>query len=144
MNAVLDTNVVVSATLIRGSNEHQSLRAWERGTFDLVVSPEILQELGRALFYEKLRKYRWMSEPQVRELLELLAQASILVPGRARLRVSRDQDDDKFLVAAVEAGAQYVVTGDRDLLDLERYRDVRIVKPRAFLVIVRNAGRRRH
>lgn len=44
MRVVLDTNVIVSATLIRGGNEDQILRAWRRGDFDLVLSPPILDE----------------------------------------------------------------------------------------------------
>jgi hypothetical protein len=35
-----------------------------RGDFDLVLSPQILEKIGRALFYEKLRKFRWMTEEQ--------------------------------------------------------------------------------
>ena len=58
MRVVLDTNVIISATLIRGGNEDQIIRAWQRGAFELVLSPQILEEIGRALFYEKLRKRR--------------------------------------------------------------------------------------
>jgi putative PIN family toxin of toxin-antitoxin system len=54
MKAVLDTNVIISATLIRGGNEDHIIRAWQRGAFELVLSPQILEEMGRALFYEKL------------------------------------------------------------------------------------------
>lgn len=57
MRVVLDTNVIISATLIRGGNEDQILRAWKSGAFDLVLSPEILEETGRALLYEKLQKF---------------------------------------------------------------------------------------
>jgi len=137
MRIVLDTNVIISATLIRGGHEDQILRLWRRGGFDLVLSPQILEELGRALFYEKLQRARWMSRAQVVELLQLLAQASVLVPGRLKIEVSRDAEDDKFIVAAVEARAPFLVTGDRDLLALESYRHVRIVRPTEFLGVIR-------
>lgn len=136
MRAVLDTNVVISATLIRGGNEDRILRAWQRGGFELVLSPPILDEMGRALFYEKLRKSRWMTEEEIVSLLRSLAQESTLVPGRVRVAVSRDPEDNKFLEAAIEARAQYVVTGDKDLLDLKTYREVRIITPAAFLKIL--------
>ena len=51
MRVVLDTNVVISATLIKGGNEDRILRAWQRGAFQLVVSRQILEEMGRVLFY---------------------------------------------------------------------------------------------
>ena len=141
MRAVLDTNVVISATLIRDGIEDRILRAWQRGAFDVVLSPQILDEMGRALYYEKFRKARWMAEEEIVALLQSLAQESLLVPGKVRVGVSRDPEDNKFLEAAIEARAQYVVTGDKDLLDLKIYRHVRIVRPAAFLKMLRRAGR---
>lgn len=143
MKGVLDTNVIVSATLIRGGNEDQLIRAWQRHAFELVLSPQILEEIGRALFYEKLRKFRWMTDAEVAALLEALAQGSALVSGRVKVKASRDPDDDKFLAAAVEAEAGFVVTGDRDLLDLKSDPGVRVVRPAQFLSIIRRAGRRK-
>lgn len=140
MRVVLDTNVIISAALIRGGNEDQIIRAWQRGAFELVLSPPILEEIGRALFYEKLRKFRWMTDAEIAELLQILAQGSALVSGRAKVKASRDPDDDKFLAAAIEAGAGFVVTGDRDLLDLKSYRGVCIVRPARFLMNIRRTG----
>ena len=136
MRVVLDTNVIISATLIRGGQEDQIVRAWQRGVFELVLSPPILEEMGQALFYEKLRKFRWMTVEEVAELLQALAQGSMVVSGRSKVKASRDPDDNKFVAAAIEAEARFVVTGDRDLLDLRRYRNVRIITPARFLRII--------
>jgi len=143
MRAVLDTNVVISATLIRGGNEDKVLRAWQRGAFELVLSPQILDEMARALFYERIRKFRWMSEDEVLTLLQSLAGESVLAPGKASVKASRDPEDDKFLAAAVEAQADYVVSGDKDLLDLKAYKGARIVTPAQFLTILRPEERKR-
>jgi putative PIN family toxin of toxin-antitoxin system len=140
MKAVLDTNVVISATLIPGGNEDRILRRWQRGEFELVLSPPILEEMGRALLYERLRKFRWMTEAEVIMLLGSLAHESLLVSGRVTVTASRDPDDDKFVSAAVEAGAEYVVTGDKDLLELKRYGEVLMVTPKAFLRILGETG----
>lgn len=137
MRAVLDTNVIISATLIQGGNEDQILRAWERGAFELVLSPQILDKMARALFYERLRKFRWMSEEEILTLLQSLAGESLLVSGKASVRASRDPEDDKFLAAAVEALADYVVSGDKDLLDLKAYKGARIITPAQFLTMLR-------
>ncbi len=143
MRVVLDTNVVVSATLIRGGNEGRLLRAWQRGTFELVLSPPILEEIGRVLLYEKLQKFRWMSEEEIVSLLEALGEESILVRGDTTLKVSRDPADDKFLAAAIEGRAQYVVSGDRDLLAVKAYGGVQVVRPSAFLAILRRGEKRK-
>ena len=73
-----------------------------------------------------------MTDDEVATLLEGLAQESVLVPGRVSVQVSRDPADDKFLAAAIEGRAGYVVTSDRDLLDLETDRGVRIIRPGPF------------
>ncbi len=143
MRVVLDTNVIVSATLIRGGNEDKILRAWQRGAFELVLSSEILEEIGRVLSYEKLRQSRWMTEAEVVLLLETLAQEGVLVPGTTSVKASRDPEDDKFLAAAVQARARYVVTGDYDLLDLKVHRGVRMIKPAQFLRAILGRERRR-
>jgi uncharacterized protein len=136
MRVVLDTNVLVSAALIAGGQEARILRAWRAGTFDLVVSPAILEEIGRVLTEARIRRRRWMTDDEVAMLLEGLAQESVLVPGGARIQVSRDPTDDKFLAAAIEGRADYVVTGDRDLLDLETYRGVRMIRPGLFAQVL--------
>lgn len=143
MRVVLDTNVIISATLIRGGNEDQILHAWQHGSFELVLSPPILEELGRALFYERLRKFRWMTDGEVAELLRALAGGGIVVAGRVKIKASRDPDDDKFLAAAIEGVAEFVVTGDRDLLDLKSYRGVRIVRPARFLTTIKRVSGRK-
>ena len=132
MRVVLDTNVLVSATLIAGGQEARILRAWRAGVFDLVVSPAILEEIGRVLTEARLRRRRWMTDDEVAALLEGLAQESVVVSGRVPVQVSRDPADDKFLAAAVEGRADYVVTGDRDLLDLGTYRGVQMIRPESF------------
>ena len=133
MRVVLDTNVLVSAILIREGNEGRLLRAWQQGRFDLVLSPALLDELGRVLTSAKLRARRWMTDDEVAGLLEALVQESVLVPGRLRVAASRDPADDKFLAAALEGRAEAVVTGDQDLLSLRAYRGVRLLRPSAFL-----------
>ena len=132
MRAVLDTNVIVSAVLIRRGNERHILDAWRGGAFDLVLSPPLLEELGRVLSYPRIRDFRWMTDAEVVELLEVLAGASIVVAGRLDVRASRDPTDDMFLAAAIEGEADYLVTGDRDLLTLGSYRRVQIMRPAAF------------
>ncbi len=141
MRAVLDTNVIISATLIRGGNEDRILRAWQRGAFELVLPAQILEEMARALFYERFGKFRWMSEEEVLALLQSLTDGSLHMPGKLAVEASRDPEDDKFLGATMEARAAYVVTGDKDLLDLLAYEGVRIITPAQFLKVLRTQKR---
>jgi hypothetical protein len=133
ISAVLDTNVIASAVLIRGGIEDRVLRAWFTGQYRLVLSAPILKEVRRVLEYPRIRARRWMSDEETGQLLERLAESSVLVEGKQQLRICRDPADDKFVVAAVEGKADYIVTGDADLLDLGKYQDSEIVTPRQFL-----------
>jgi putative PIN family toxin of toxin-antitoxin system len=140
MRAVLDTNVFVSATLIKGGTEDRIVRAWRAGRFDLVLSPPILEEIGRALVYEKLARRRWMTGDDVSSLIRMLAQAAVLVDGTMDVALCRDPDDDKFLAAALEGKARWVVSGDKDLLAVARYKTVAIVRPVQFLKELRDTA----
>lgn len=140
MKVVLDTNILVSAALISGGNEDRVLRSWQRGLFELVLSPQILEEMGRVLLSDRIRRRRWMADTEVTRLLQLLADEAFLVTGSLSIQASRDPHDDKFLAAAVEGRARYVVTGDKDLLDLTRYRNVQIITPAAFLELLQKEG----
>jgi putative PIN family toxin of toxin-antitoxin system len=143
VRVVLDTSVVVSAVLIRQGNERRILDAWRRGAFDLVISPPLLEELGRVLSYPRIRNARWMTDAEVVELLGILAEDSVVVEGRLDVRASRDRGDDVFLATAVDGDADYLVSGDRDLLTLGSYRSVMIVRPAAFLALLGSGHSRR-
>ncbi len=136
MRVVLDTNVLVSATLIFRGKENRILDAWRRGAFDLVFSAATLEELFRVLSYPKLRKHRWLTDEEVVMLLEELASQSILVRGEVTVTASRDPEDDKFLSTAIEGGADFVVTGDKDLLSIDTFGKIRVVTPAHFLEVL--------
>ena len=84
-----------------------------------------------------------MSTEEITALLQALAQESLLVSGNVTVKASRDPEDDKFLAAAVEGKARYVVTGDKDLLDIKTYRGIRIIPPAAFLKILQRVRKRK-
>lgn len=138
LRAVLDANVMISAVIQPKGASGRILRSLlERNTFELVVSPSILAELRRALSYPKVRKYIKTSDEDL-DLwvvsIELIAQ-----PADGNLRidaVAADPDDNKYVEAAVEGLAQFVVTGDKHLLSLKSYENIRIITPRVFVDLI--------
>ncbi|MBI1741600.1 putative toxin-antitoxin system toxin component, PIN family [Candidatus Acetothermia bacterium] len=121
MKIVVDTNVFVSASLVAGSPPARIIDAWqEEGKYQLVVSPAILAELNEVLFYPKIRQIsRWIKE-EVEALLKALERLAIQVPGKLSIKViEADPDDDKFLIAAIEAKADYIISGDSHLKSLK-------------------------
>jgi putative PIN family toxin of toxin-antitoxin system len=129
VKVVLDTNVFVSGVFF-GGTPGRVLEAWRDGRVEVILSREIIEEYVRV--GEELASRFPGVEPG--PALELLAVSTTLV-GATLLPapVSRDPDDDKFLACALAAGADCIVSGDRDLLDLSSYEGVVVMSPRDFV-----------
>ncbi len=133
MRAVVDTNVLVSALLVPGSKPYDVVRAWDAGLFDLVTSEALTAELHRALNRPRITR-RISNAPRTVDLLPAaIDQRAIKVEPAGSISVSRDPDDDRVLEAAVAGGAEYVVSGDADLLAVGQYGSIPIVPPGRFL-----------
>lgn len=117
MRAVLDPNVIISATLSAWGPPGRLLRLWIDGAYDLVVSPQLLAEVDRALRYPKLRD-RIPTEDKDR-LLELLSTGGIEIEDPETLPEVRSSDpDDDYLIALASISRSVLVSGDTDLLEL--------------------------
>jgi putative PIN family toxin of toxin-antitoxin system len=129
VKVVLDTNVFVSGVFF-GGTPGRVLEAWRNGSVEVVLSREIIEEYVRV--GEELAGQ--FPGVDLGPALELLAVSTTLVDS-AQLRqpVSRDPDDDKFLACALAAGADCVVSGDRDLLDVSPYEAIAVLSPRDFI-----------
>jgi putative PIN family toxin of toxin-antitoxin system len=128
VTVVFDTNVLIAAFLSEGVCSKLLMRA-RRREFSLVLSDDILAEFQKVLH----TKFR-LSRSELSEVRKLLMEAvSDLRRDVTPIgRVCRDPDDDKILACAVLIAADYLVTGDQDLLAITQYEQVRIVTPRDF------------
>ena len=127
MRVVLDTVVFVRALI----NPHGK---WGRLLFELsdryviVLSPEIIKEILSVLYRPSLRqRFPEMAEPaRLKQILTILEEAEVVEPTR-KLSVCRDPHDDKFFECAVEGRAQYIVSEDRDILDVGEYEGIKTI-----------------
>jgi uncharacterized protein len=134
IRAVLDANVYVSAAVRAEGPPGQLIRKFLRGgSFEIVLSQPIVDEVLRALNYPKVRKYiRPGLDPEL-WFEDILVLAEFVAVEHEFVGASKDPDDDRYIAAANESRAQFVVAGDSDLLELKEYRAIRIVSPRVFL-----------
>lgn len=137
MRAVLDTNVSVSAFLSPGGAPHRILEALEGGAFTMVTSEALHSELEEVLARPRLRERSARNEAELQDfLVGLRDRATIVTPSFKLVVIDRDPTDNAVLEAAVEGRADFIVTGDRDLLDVGNYEGILIVTPAAFLAIL--------
>ena len=135
LKIVLDTNIFVSSLLSKQGAPAQVVNAWRERGFLLCCSPAILSEVGRVLGYSKLRKKYAITSAEVEELMELLHKETLMTPGKVSIEpvIGDDTSDEIFLVCALEAGADLIVSGDRHLLELGAYEGIPILTVGAFL-----------
>jgi putative PIN family toxin of toxin-antitoxin system len=128
MKAVFDTNVLLAAFITEGICSKILVRGRKR-QFHLILCPVILREFERVL----IKKFS-ITRNEARSILQIVSEAmhSVVSPSQSVQGICRDPDDDAILACALEAGVDYLVTGDVDLLELKIFKRIRIVTPREF------------
>ena len=134
MRVVLDANIYISALISNKGAPAKVMRLWQQGVFDVVISAEILAEIGRVLTYPKLQqKYKQVAQVADR-FVQLLAIQAIIVKPKTKLNIVRDDEtDNRYLECAVSGKATYIITGDKHLLDLRKYKTIAILPPAQFV-----------
>lgn len=131
MRVVFDTNIYLSAFAIPGGHAEEAYLAAIHGRFDLFISVPILTETATVL----QNKFDW-SEDKARALVQAISHVATVVTNGPRLHVVRDEPDNRILECAVKAHADFIVTGDRQLLALSKYEGVKILRLADFLTLL--------
>jgi putative PIN family toxin of toxin-antitoxin system len=136
ITAVFDTNILFSATGWRG-NPFQCVERARAGEIQVVTCPELVEELA-----DKLELRLHFSAEQVAETLaDYLGFLRVVQIPKVLNAVPRDPEDNMVLECAIEGQAQYVVSGDNDLLVLKEFRGIQIVRAGDFLKVLADAQR---
>ena len=128
MKVVFDTNILVSPLVFPGGRGDAALRRILEEQDQLIISKPILDELLRVLGSKFSRDFEELSHVAV-----FLSDLAVTVHPRRRLRVVKDEPDNRILECALTARAEAIVTGHRALLTLGEYRGVRIISLRTYL-----------
>jgi uncharacterized protein len=139
LKAVLDTSILVSAFL-RQSGINAKILHGGKNLYHLYLSEEILEETTRVLFtYDRIRKKYHYSDEEAREYVEnLIITATEVVTKVPRIEVVKeDPKDDHVLACGLKSNADYIVSKDNHLQDLEEYQGIKIVSSQEFREILR-------
>ena len=132
IKAVFDTNIFVSSIFWEKGNPHRAVEFALEKKVRVFTSVEILQELERVL----RRDFEEPDEMIQRQIGLIVEYSDIVAVNRKVDAVKSDPEDNKILACAVSCDADYIVSGDRHLLELKEYESVKIVTAKEFVDIV--------
>lgn len=134
LKVVLDTNVFISAVLFKGIS-NQLVNHWQNKNFKFLLSKEILNEYIKVLHYPKFK----LNKLEIKEIIknELLPYITPLKVKTKLNIIKEDFFDNKFICCAVEGKANFIISGDKHLLQIKKYKSISIVKIEEFLKIVK-------
>ncbi|MBI2232760.1 MAG: putative toxin-antitoxin system toxin component, PIN family [Candidatus Aenigmarchaeota archaeon] len=127
--ATLDTNILVSSLGWKGP-PHKAFSKIISGEVEMVISDEQFSELSEVLDYAKLE---FTEEQKDRFKALILEVATFVKPVEKIDAVKDDPDDNMILECAVAGSVDYIVSGDQHLLNLKRFRGIKIVTAKQFL-----------
>jgi putative PIN family toxin of toxin-antitoxin system len=127
---VLDTNVLVSA-LILGGRLAAIVDLWKTGAITPFLSRETFEEFRRVLCYPRFK----LTDEDIRAIVEgeVLPYCEVVEPKDALTGLCRDPEDEKFFSCARAGRCDFLVRGDRDVLEIKCHGPVRVITPKELL-----------
>jgi uncharacterized protein len=135
LKAVFDTNIFVSALAIPGGQAERAVDLVIDARVKLCISKDIIHEVLDVLAHKLSRGPEELSRTAV-----FLSDLAELVAPRRRLAVLDDEPDNRILECAVAGHAHIIVTGDRAMLNLKKYEQIRILSLRQFVDEIAGSG----
>ena len=137
LRLVLDANVFVSAVLKPRSDLARIFDLLKAGKVKLIISSDILSEIRAVLLYPKLRKRHRRTPKKIDDFLKKTVRVSIITSGKMKVEAIKDDpEDNKYLAAAAEGKADFIISGDHHLIELGVFQGIRILSPSMFLKLM--------
>ena len=131
---VIDTNILISAALSPDGTARKALNKVYKEV-KIAQSEETYQELSTRIYKHKFDKY--ISDAERQEFLDVVNKYSQFIEITSQINICRDADDNKFLGLTQDTNAEFLITGDQDLLSLKvlpEYQN-KIITPREFITL---------
>lgn len=131
--AVVDTNILIRAVIKPLGTVGPVVVRLRAGEYKLIYSRKLLDELIAKLALPRIRQKYDVDDETVEDILALIALRGEMVEPIRKVKVCRDPKDDMVIEAALAGEAQYIVTGDEDLLTLKEFESIEFLTPKSFL-----------
>ena len=133
VKVVLDTNVWISIFL-RKTLSREFFDIIKVRKIEIYITEEILKEISKVLIYPKINELLKFSGVSEKEIIRNIIENSKLVKSKFKLElIKEDPEDNKVLECALQARANFIVSGNKHLLKLKKFKRMKILTPREFL-----------
>ena len=137
LKIVLDANIFVSAILKPHSDLAKIFELVKEDKIKLILSDDIFSEIRAVLFYPQIKKRHQQNPKEIEEFLRKTARTSILTQEKIKIdQIKEDPSDNKYLAAAAEGKADFIISGDHHLRELGIFQGIRILSPSMFLKLM--------
>ena len=137
LKLVLDANTIVSAFFWEG-NEAELFRKIEQGKAKLYITIEILKEIEDVIKRPKFNEIIKNANLTPDQIMQKIASLShLVIAPNISIKICRDEKDNKFLECTEGAKADYIISGDEDLISLKEYKEIPIVRTGMILQLLR-------
>lgn len=133
MNIIIDTNIWVSFTI--GKRLQHLKPILINPKFKIYICNEILEEYNTVIFRPKIKKY--ISNQRIKETIEIIKLSTINENRISEVHISRDKNDDFLLAFSLDVKADFIITGDNDLLVLKKFNNTNIVTFEEFIQLIK-------
>ena len=134
IRVVLDTNVQVSALLSKGGTCDRVLRKWIDDEFILCTCKEILWELEKVIKFPHIANKHKLSNEKIDKYVKYQERNSLKVVLPEIITIVKAHPSDSiFVLCAMEAKADYIISGDNNLLKMKSYKSTKIITPKEFI-----------
>ena len=132
MRIVIDSNIFISS-FFWGGKPREIFERVVNGFDELYITDEIINEIQRVMNSNKFT----VNSNDIKDYIYIIEKYSKKIVSRDNKKsISRDIDDDKILQCGIDGNVDYIITGDNDLLVLNEYNKIKIIKPKEYLEIV--------
>jgi uncharacterized protein len=139
LRAVLDTNIFISSLINKNGAPARLVDLWREGSYILLSSPPIIKEIKAVLELPRIKTKYCLNDLDIQKLINLIEMDAILVPGIMDVgnAIPEDPSDSIFLSCALEGKADVIVSGDRHLLNLKKYKGIPVILVNEFINLLK-------
>ncbi len=135
MKVVFDTNIFISFLL--SSTKSPLIKVfyqWRAGNFTVLLRKAILKEITQVLTSQKILKLTKLSKVETKQYLKFIVEHCLMIKPHSELKVIQaDPSDNKFLNLAIDGQAKLIISGDKHLLNLKKFKKCKILSPQQFI-----------